>query len=68
MNKSLLALICCGAFSSFVAQAAPSRCTPEDFGGKADAKTLNTNAIQQAIQQCSQRGGGTVVLSPSVSG
>ena len=66
MNKSLLALICCGAFSSFVAQAAPSRCTPEDFGGKADAKTLNTNAIQQAIQQCSQRGGGTVVLSPGV--
>jgi Endopolygalacturonase len=28
--------------------------------------TLNTNAIQQAIQQCSQRGGGTVQLSPGL--
>lgn len=39
-------------------------CTPEDFGGKADGKKLNTAAIQQAIDQCSQRGGGTVQLSP----
>lgn len=39
-------------------------CAPEDFGGKADGKTLNTTAIQQAIDQCSQRGGGTVQLSP----
>ncbi len=66
MNKSLLALICCGAVSSFMAQAAPSSCVPETFGGKGDAKTLNTHAIQQAIQQCSQRGGGTVSLSPGV--
>lgn len=66
MNKSLLALICCGAVSSFIAQAAPTSCAPESFGGKGDAKTLNTHAIQQAIQQCSERGGGTVRLSPGI--
>ncbi|WP_052250341.1 glycosyl hydrolase family 28 protein [Enterobacter sp. Bisph1] len=66
MNKSILALICCGAVSSFIAQAAPTSCTPETFGGKGDGRTLNTHAIQQAIQQCSERGGGTVTLSSGV--
>lgn len=31
-----------------------------DFGAKADGKTLNTKAIQRAIDQCNQNGGGTV--------
>ncbi|MGP4128487.1 glycosyl hydrolase family 28 protein [Pantoea tagorei] len=53
-------------FSSCLAQAASSVCHPQEFGGKSDGKTLNTNAIQQAIQQCSQRGGGTVQLSPGL--
>lgn len=66
MNKTLIALVCCASFSSCLAQAASSACLPEEFGGKADGKTLNTDAIQQAIQQCSQRGGGTVQLSPGL--
>lgn len=63
MKKSLITLVCCVSFSPCLAQAASSACLPQDFGGKADGKTLNTHAIQQAIQQCSQRGGGTVQLS-----
>ncbi|WP_338564468.1 hypothetical protein [Erwinia sp. E_sp_W01_6] len=66
MNKSLMTLVCCVSFSSCIAQAASSACLPQNFGGKADGKTLNTHAIQQAIQQCSQRGGGTVQLSPGL--
>lgn len=68
MNKLLLALICGSAVSSFTftAQASPTFCVPETFGGKGDARTLNTHAIQQAIQQCSERGGGTVRLSPGI--
>ncbi len=66
MNKSLITLACCVSFSSCLAQAASSVCHPQEFGGKSDGKTLNTNAIQQAIQQCSQRGGGTVQLSPGL--
>ena len=38
-------------------------CLPEDFGGKADGKTLNTRAIQQAIDKCAAQGGGEVRLS-----
>ncbi len=34
----------------------------EDFGAVADGKTLNTNAIQQAIAKCSKDGGGKVVI------
>ncbi|WP_233598517.1 glycoside hydrolase family 28 protein [Erwinia sp. 198] len=66
MNKSLMTLVCCVCFSSCIAQAASTVCLPQDFGGKADGKNLNTHAIQQAIQQCSQRGGGTVQLSPGL--
>lgn len=66
MNKFLLTLAGIVSFSSCIAQAAASPCLPEDFGGKADGKMLNTDAIQQAIQQCSQRGGGTVLLSPGL--
>ncbi|MFC0139803.1 glycoside hydrolase family 28 protein [Erwinia mallotivora] len=64
MNKSRLTLFCYGMLFVCVAQAA--HCLPETFAGKADGKTLNTGAIQQAIQQCAERGGGTVYLSSGV--
>ena len=38
----------------------------DDFGAKGDSITLNTVAIQQAIDQCSRSGGGTVVISKGI--
>lgn len=46
--------------------AAAETCLPEDFGGAADGSTLNTTAIQQAIDKCSAAGGGEVRLGPGV--
>lgn len=40
----------------------PAVCHPEKFGGKGDGLTLNTQAIQKAIDECYQKGGGTVSL------
>ncbi|MDO5351662.1 MAG: hypothetical protein Q4E81_02415 [Succinatimonas sp.] len=36
---------------------------PQDFGGAPDNKTLNTVAIQTAIDKCASAGGGEVRLS-----
>ncbi len=36
---------------------------PENYGAVTDGKTLNTKAIQEAIDQCSEDGGGIVRLS-----
>jgi len=35
-----------------------------DYGAKADGKTLSTESIQKAIDECSKAGGGTVYLPP----
>ena len=35
----------------------------EEFGVIGDGKTINTQAIQKAIDTCSENGGGTVVFS-----
>ncbi len=35
-----------------------------DYGAKGDGKTLCTQAIQKAIDECSKAGGGTVYLPP----
>jgi alpha-L-rhamnosidase len=37
-----------------------------DFGAEAGATTLNTTAIQKAIDTAEQQGGGTVVIPPGV--
>ena len=39
-----------------------------DFGAVADGKTLNTAAIQKAIDACSAQGGGTVVVAKTAQG
>ncbi|MCB1129483.1 MAG: hypothetical protein KDN05_00040 [Verrucomicrobiae bacterium] len=39
------------------------RFLPESYGGKADGTTVNTAAIQRAINDCSAAGGGVVLFS-----
>ena len=38
----------------------------EDFGAKGDSITLNTQAIQSAIDAADRQGGGTVIIPPGV--
>src|SRR5690554_4257613 len=37
-----------------------------DFGAMGDGRTLDTRAIQQAIDECSQNGGGQVLIPNGV--
>ena len=36
------------------------------FGAKGDGKTLNTQSIQDAIDQVAREGGGTVIIPPGI--
>ncbi|MDD3586155.1 MAG: glycosyl hydrolase family 28 protein [Thermoguttaceae bacterium] len=35
-----------------------------EFGAIGDGKTINTKAIQQAVDECAKNGGGTIVIPP----
>lgn len=47
-------------------RAAAPRFPVTDFGAKGDGRTLNTRAIQSAIDHCAQAGGGVVVVPEGV--
>ncbi|MDZ7305316.1 MAG: glycosyl hydrolase family 28-related protein, partial [candidate division KSB1 bacterium] len=38
----------------------------KDFGAVGDGKTINTTAIQNAINQCRDNGGGTVIIPSGI--
>lgn len=41
-------------------------CTPGNYGAARDGSSLATKAIQQAIDDCARKGGGTVVFEPGI--
>jgi polygalacturonase len=65
MRRNLSILYAIVLAASAVAQTgakAPARFLITDFGAVADAKTVNTKAIQAAIDRCASAGGGVVVV------
>jgi polygalacturonase len=60
-----LLLACLAASSLFQTWRTHRRCLITDFGARPDGQTLNTKAIQTAIDRCAVWG-GTVVVPPGV--
>ncbi len=60
MKKFLFLLICGFVYVTAFAQFKPLNII--DYGAVADAKTVNTLAIQKAIDMCNTNGGGTVYV------
>ena len=57
---ALVVLLAAG--SSWAGETKPARFVVTDFGAVADGQTLNTKAIQAAIDRCATNGGGEIVV------
>lgn len=62
----LITVILCLGLSCLAVETKGKQWDPRQFGAKADAKTVDTQAIQAAIDACAAAGGGAVRLSGGV--
>jgi polygalacturonase len=65
-TKSLLKNLATAAAAALAAPAFPANVSIVDYGAVADGRTINTRAIQAAVDECAGRGGGTVLVPTGV--